>query len=380
MILVWLVFACLTACVVLFYVLELGLPRLRLGARPVPAATKGFEVRDTNALIMACLENPDRARLLEAGPDMWRVAAGSRCRRFDVEFAVRRLSQLNPQQNTWVTESKNADKVVICLVDLFPPPGSGRVVSAREIPRKGQTIKALAREFAEFARVPDVDPDRAGLYRDCRIRQTGYQELEVVDGRAILWEVYLHTFLGCSGCDCPLGLLWTLLEFAALWGGAAMTTWHPPMLAALISLPQLLANLWCWGPHMLNALDIEDVLRDMYLRYALAPMLLYLQLPFWTIWIEVATLSFCLTTVKRGCRLNLPLSPTAGAPCSGSPCSGSSGSAWEAMVVNATRCARCSWANLMQLIRSCTVLFATAVCLCELISLSEPTTEFSLIN
>jgi hypothetical protein len=151
-----------------------------------------------------------------------------------------------------------------------------------------------------------------------------------------------------------------------------MTTWHPLVLAALISVPQVLANLWCWGPHMLNALDIEDVLRDMYLRYALAPMLLYRQLPLWTICIQVATLSFCLTIIKRGCRLNLPLSPTAGSPCSGSPCSDpwhglSSGSAWEAMVVNATRCARCSWANLMELICSCTVLFATAVCLCGLI-------------
>jgi hypothetical protein len=153
---------------------------------------------------------------------------------------------------------------------------------------------------------------------------------------------------------------------------------HVGLLIASTGWLPLLAESVCTGPRAFNSLDTEDVLRAVFFRYVLAPCRALLSpWPLWAVWCEVTVWSACLSLIKRACRINLPLSPSAGLDRCSDPGHKDqhkpAGRALEALSVRAARCQVCSWANLTALARSCLV----AVVLCELCLLLIPSTALN---
>lgn len=169
--------------------LGLGLPRFRPRAR-ASESLRGLEIRDLNGLTMSYLDSAERARLLAVHSDMWRVVSAGEplVPGFDLEFAARRLSQVNPRMNTWV--SAHGDRVTVhatnASVAVCDPCG-GSVPLTQELNMYRNVVKTcdeLQRQVGLL--VPEVvrlDLRDAGLEKVQVVRPHGYQDLHPVPDR-----------------------------------------------------------------------------------------------------------------------------------------------------------------------------------------------------
>jgi hypothetical protein len=374
--------------------LGLGLPWLRPRAR-ASESLRGLEIRDLNGLTMSYLDSAERARLLAVHSDMWRVvsAGGPLAPGFDLEFAARRLSQVNPRMNTCVSAHGNRVTVHVTNASVAvcdPCGGSVPVTQDLNMYRKQvrqddwrnvvKTCEELQRQVGlQVPEVARLDLCDAGLEKVQVVRPHGYLELHPESGayRPKGWAHLLEDSGCCYAVQAgDLGMLAELtvaclLISMALVDKELTESQVFAVFIASLTLALRFLDLLCWGPQFSDCIDVEDVLRGCAMRYVLAPLLASLRsAPLWAIGCEVVVWSFCLSLIKRGCRINLPLSPTAGLVCCPDRGHGITRPdgvqfrkmAEQALVVEPARCASCARRNLEMLVGVCLLVLV----MCEI--------------